>query len=102
MYLFTPFSILPEHFSPRDASMSPDNKAKTTKVQFIDEALKTPPLLQGDSDPFISHPSSVAGTDEEDYDDYDWSDEEDLVDEEAKFEQKMGKTDKLERHWFKR
>ena len=83
--------------------MSPDNNnAKTTKVQFTDEALKTPPLLQGDSDPFISHPSSVAGTDEEDYDDYDWSDEEDLVDEEAKFEQKMGKTDRLERHWFKR
>jgi hypothetical protein len=85
--------------------LSPDNnlKAKTPKVQFTDEALKTPPLLRGDSDPFISHPPSVAGTDEEDYDGYDWSDEEDLVDEEAKFEQKMGgKTDKLERHWFKR
>lgn len=81
--------------------MSPDNKAKTTKVQFTDEPLKTPPLFQGDSDPFISH-HSAAGTDEEDYDDYDWSDEEDLVDEEAKFEQKMGKTDQLGRHWFKR
>jgi len=82
--------------------MSPDNKAKTTKVQFTDE-LKTPPLLQGDLDPFNSHPSSIqAGTDDEDSDDYDWSDEEDLVDEEAKFEQKMGKTDKRPRHWFKR
>jgi hypothetical protein len=83
--------------------MSPDNKAKTTKVQFIDEPLKTPPLLQSESDPFISsYPSSIAGTDDEDYDEYDWSDEEDLVDEEAKFELKMGKTDKLKRHWFKR
>jgi hypothetical protein len=84
--------------------MSPDNKAKTTKVQFTDEASKGPPLSQSESDLFISHPSSIAGTDEleEDYDDYDWSDEEDLVDEEAKFEQKMGKTDKIERHWFKR
>ena len=84
------------------ASMPPDNKAKTTKVQFTDDPLKTPPLFQSESDPFISYPSSIAGTDDEDYDDYDWSDEEDLVDEEAKFEQKMGKTDKLERHWFKR
>lgn len=83
--------------------MSPDNKPKATKVQFTDEPpLKTPPFFQSESDPFISHPSSIAGADEEDYDDYDWSDEEDLVDEEAKFEQKMGKTDKLERHWFKR
>lgn len=77
--------------------MSPNN-TKTTKVQFIDDP-KTPPLLQSES---ISHPPSIAGTDDEDYDDYDWSDEEDLVDEEAKFEQKMGKTDKLERHWFRR
>lgn len=82
--------------------MSPDNKAKTTKVQFTDEPLKTSPLIHADSDSFISRSLSVAGTDEEDYDDYDWSDEEDLVDEEAKFEQKMGKTDKRRRHWFKR
>lgn len=34
---------------------------------------------------------SLAGTDdEEEEEDYDWSDEEDLVDEEAKFEKKMG------------
>jgi hypothetical protein len=72
--------------------MSPDNKVKTAKVQFTDGS-KTPPLFQGDLD------SSVAGTDEEDSDDYDWSDEEDLVDEEAKFEQKISKT---KRHWFKR
>ncbi|KAJ7229071.1 Mechanosensitive ion channel-domain-containing protein [Mycena pura] len=34
--------------------------------------------------------SSVFGTDDEDEGNYDWSDEEDLVDEEAKFEKKMG------------
>jgi len=73
--------------------------ARTPKVQF---SAKTPPLLQVDSDTFISRPSSVAGTDEEHSDDYDWSDEEDLVDREAKFEQKMGKTDKSGRHCFKR
>lgn len=73
-----------------------------TKVQFPDEFTKTPPLLHGDSDTFNSRPSSVAGTDDEDYDDYDWSDEEDLVDEEAKFEKKMGKNDRPERHCFKR
>ena len=81
-----------------DSSMSP---ARTTKVQFADD-IKSSPLLQSDSDPFLLSCPSVAGTDEEDSDDYDWSDEDDLVDEEAKFEQKIGKTDKRRRHWFKR
>lgn len=76
-------------------------QGKTTKVQFPDEIIKTP-LPQGDALVDNSRPSSVAGTDDEESDDYDWSDEEDLVDEEAKFEQKMGKPDKRERHCFKR
>ena len=38
-----------------------------------------------------SRPASIAGTDDEDEEeDYDWSGEEDLVDEEAKFEHAMG------------
>ncbi|KAF8897125.1 Mechanosensitive ion channel-domain-containing protein [Infundibulicybe gibba] len=38
-----------------------------------------------------SRPPSIAGTDDEDEpEDYDWSGEEDLVDEEAKFEERMG------------
>jgi hypothetical protein len=52
--------------------------------------------------PPIDRPSSVTGTDDEDEDeDYDWSGEDDLVDEEAKFEQKMGiKT--TPKGWFRR
>jgi hypothetical protein len=44
------------------------------------------------TDMFQSRASSVAGTDDEydDDEDYDWSGEEDLVDEEAKFEERMG------------
>ena len=52
-----------------------------------------PPFARTDSgfdslDPRSSSPS-IADSDE-DNDDYDWSGEEDLVDEEAKFEQNMG------------
>ncbi|KAJ7047743.1 Mechanosensitive ion channel-domain-containing protein [Mycena alexandri] len=44
--------------------------------------------------------SSVVGTDDEE--DYDWSDEEDLVDEEAKFEKRMGNAPKRTGWGFKR
>jgi hypothetical protein len=37
-----------------------------------------------------SRASSIVGTEDEDSEDYDWSGEEDLVDEEAKFEKQMG------------
>ena len=54
-----------------------------------------------------SRPASVAATDDEDSDDYDWSgEEEDLRDEEAKFEEHMGNTKKQTRkgwgfrRWF--
>lgn len=46
--------------------------------------------------------SSIAGTDDEGDGDYDWSDEEDLVDEEAKFEQRMGNAPKKSGWGFKR
>jgi len=42
------------------------------------------------SDGLNSRPSSIVGTDDEDSEDYDWSGEEDLADEEAKFEERMG------------
>lgn len=45
-----------------------------------------------------SRASSIAGTEDEDSEDYDWSGEEDLVDEEAKFEKQMGVKSKL-RGW---
>ncbi|KAJ6567253.1 Mechanosensitive ion channel-domain-containing protein [Mycena vulgaris] len=46
--------------------------------------------------------SSIAGTDDEAEADYDWSDEEDLVDEEAKFEERMGTPKKRTGWGFKR
>jgi len=49
------------------------------------------PYIRQDSDAFSSRASSIAPTDEDDSSDYDWSGEEDLVDEEAKYEKKMGK-----------
>jgi hypothetical protein len=50
-----------------------------------------------------SRASSIAGTDDEDDgEDYDWSGEDDLVDEEAKFEQKMGIKQKRKGWGFKR
>ncbi len=56
------------------------------------DALASPPAHRFEPE-FVpgSAASSIAGTDDEDDDeDYDWSGEEDLVDEEAKFEQAMG------------
>lgn len=48
-------------------------------------------LPQKQATELASYPPSLAGTDEEyEDDDYDWSGEEDLVDEEAKFEHRMG------------
>ncbi|KAJ3503863.1 hypothetical protein NLJ89_g8241 [Agrocybe chaxingu] len=81
-------------------------RQKQTKVQFPDD-VKTPPMpypyIRTDSDfAFGSRASSIAATDDEDSEDYDWSDEEDLVDEEAKFEKHMGKKTKREGWGFKR
>ncbi|KII95947.1 hypothetical protein PLICRDRAFT_34903 [Plicaturopsis crispa FD-325 SS-3] len=49
-----------------------------------------PPMARFESYASASKTSSLAGTDDEDAEDYDWSGEDDLVDEEAKFEQKIG------------
>lgn len=49
-----------------------------------------------------SRASSIAGTDDEDSEDYDWSGEEDLVDEEVKFEKRMGVKTKHRGWGFKR
>ncbi|EIN10820.1 hypothetical protein PUNSTDRAFT_65245 [Punctularia strigosozonata HHB-11173 SS5] len=51
------------------------------------------PIERSDSGGLVtisSRASSIAGTDGDESEDYDWSGEEDLVNEEAKFEQKMG------------
>ena len=80
---------------------SPDTKEATKpSVQFPDD-VESPPLEDRRPSQFSRFESSaiagelrapsLAGTDDEDsVDDYDWSGEEDLVDEEAKFEQSIG------------
>lgn len=50
------------------------------------------------ADAFSPRPLSSAGTDD-DSDEYDWSGEDDLVDEEAKYEKKMGVSDVRHNHW---
>lgn len=72
------------------------------KVQFPEELPgETPsipfPSSYPDSDAFSSRTSSIMGTDDES-EDYDWSDEEDLVDEHAKFEQQINKQ-KVKKGW---
>ncbi|KAG6833603.1 hypothetical protein H0H87_004230 [Tephrocybe sp. NHM501043] len=47
----------------------------------------------------ISSRASTIATDEEDSEDYDWSGEEDLVDEEAKFEERMGVSKTKSQGW---
>ena len=65
-------------------------KGKQAAVHYVDELDDPPRTHRFDTIP-QSRASSIAGTDEEDSEDeYDWSGEEDLVDEEAKFEQAMG------------
>jgi hypothetical protein len=66
------------------------------------ERAATFPPNRADTGP-SSRASSVAGTDDEDDgSDYDWSGEEDLVDQEAKFEQQMGVKHKRTGWGFKR
>jgi hypothetical protein len=78
-----------------DIPMPEDEKAPLKGVHYPSD-IKSPPvqrpaILRVDSD---LH--SFAGTDDEYEEDsnYDWSGEEDLVDEEAKFEEQMGKKHK--------
>ena len=82
-----------DNFMPEDRAI--DEKAPLKGVHYPSD-LNPPPvhypaIIRVDSD---AH--SVAGTDEENEEDsdYDWSGEEDLVDEEAKFEEQMGKKPK--------
>ncbi|KAI0260914.1 Mechanosensitive ion channel-domain-containing protein [Gloeopeniophorella convolvens] len=83
-----------------DDSDHNDSKATPRPTVHYHEDVRapaTPPRLGSESPSrpgfgFHSRQSSLAGTDDEDdeSEDYDWSGEEDLVDEEAKYEQKMG------------
>ncbi|OSC98709.1 hypothetical protein PYCCODRAFT_1470850 [Trametes coccinea BRFM310] len=60
-------------------------------VHYTDDLPSPPGNDRFEPEPLSSsRASSIAGTDDEDDEDYDWSGEEDLVDEEAKFEHAMG------------
>lgn len=77
-----------------DEKPSSDEKVQPKTVHYPENVGRRPPGL-GALPRFESQensiPPSIAGTDDESEEsDYDWSAEEDLVDEEEKFEKKMG------------
>lgn len=80
-----------------------DEKAPLKGVHYPSDLASLPAhrpaIIRVDSDA-----PSAAGTDDEyeEDSDYDWSGEEDLVDEEAKFEEQMGKKPKRKGWGFKR
>ncbi|KAI0650129.1 Mechanosensitive ion channel-domain-containing protein [Trametes meyenii] len=77
------------HFDEKRPGSDPGPKGKHV-VHYPDD-VPSPPVDRFEAEPLSSRASSIAGTDDEDEESaYDWSAEEDLVDEEAKFEQAMG------------
>lgn len=76
-----------------DVASPPPNSARPLFTRFESNFTERDVPVSGSRTP------SIAGTEtDEDEEDYDWSGEEDLVDEEAKFEQQMG-TMKKKRPW---
>ncbi len=77
--------------SPRDEK-TPEHGFKVKPAVHYPEELPQPlsgPRFEPEFRP-ASRASSIATDEEDDEEDYDWSGEEDLVDEEARFEQAMG------------
>lgn len=83
---------------------SRDNDVRSRPlVHYSDEVTEDKPRRPAhqrtqSSDLLSSRAPSVATTDDES-DDYDWSAEDDLVDEEARYEKKMGLTDQTHQRW---
>ncbi|KAJ7067872.1 hypothetical protein C8F01DRAFT_978575 [Mycena amicta] len=73
--------------SPSGDSPTSDEKGKSKAAVHYEETALPPHIHEPDNH---SVPSSLAATDDEDDGDYNWSDEDDLVDEEAKFVKKTG------------
>ncbi|KAJ6516274.1 Mechanosensitive ion channel-domain-containing protein [Mycena sanguinolenta] len=73
----------------RDESPSPSEKGKGRASVHYPVDIVVPPHTDHDRHSINSAPSSAYATDDED-DEYDWSGEEDLLDSEAKFEERMG------------
>ena len=89
--------------SPMPEDRAVDEKAPLKGVHYPSD-LNSPPVHRPAIIRVDSDAPSVAGTDDEyeEDSDYDWSGEEDLVDEEAKFEEQMGKKAKRKGWGFKR
>ena len=91
----------PSYLSPMDGP--DDNEKHKPSVHYPSPLIDTPAInLPPSREP--SRPPSLAGTDEEDFEDedYDWSGEEDLVDQEAKFEERITGEKRLKPWGFKR
>jgi hypothetical protein len=89
---------------PSEADEAPNEKKGKIRasVHYPADIVVPPHVTEHDHQSLQSAASSVAGTDDEDDGEYDWSDEEDLVDEEAKFEERMGNAPKKSGWGFKR
>ena len=89
---------MPDHDRPntsRQDSQSSDVSQKHARptVHYPEQLVHTPPAQYFNTPPKLdSRAPSFAGTDDDDDDDdeFAWSDDEDLADEEAKFNKKMG------------
>ena len=72
------------------------------RVQFPEGLTKSPPTMPYTHSRQNSDAMASIATDDDDSEDYDWSDEDDLVDEEAKFRGQMGQKAKKSGWGFKR
>jgi len=92
------------HNSPIETEFMEENQQRTKKEEMLLVYEKQKPFvhysenvrpfphggMRQDSDFMSSKAASLAGPEDGDSEDYDWSTEEDLVDEEVKFEKQMG------------
>jgi hypothetical protein len=74
---------------------------KRPRIHFPQDLENSPPLPYSRQDSDVTGSLSIA-TDDDDSENYDWSDEEDLVDEQAKFLSQMGQKVKKPGWGFKR
>ncbi|KAG6849953.1 hypothetical protein H0H93_003325 [Arthromyces matolae] len=88
--------------TPLISERSHDSKDVRPTVHYTDEdeILTSPAYSRSDTLDLVSSRASTITTDDEDSEDYDWSGEEDLLEEEAKFEERMGGTkDTAKKGW---
>ncbi|KAG6881263.1 hypothetical protein C0995_002474, partial [Termitomyces sp. Mi166 len=82
-----------------DPEPSPPKPRPTVHYGDDDGNVQAPVYSRGSTLDLISSRSSIMTTDDEESEDYDWSGEEDLIEEEAKFEGRMGGSKPKARGW---